>query len=447
MPTDDDAPQPRKYAAPRGTSDLLPEAWPYWKFVRDTGERVCALFGYQRIDTPMFENAGVFLRTAGAGTDVVEKEVYLFEDRGGERLALRPEGTATVMRAYIEHGMSSLPQPVRLYYIAPNFRYDRPQAGRYRQHTQLGVEAIGDAEPLIDAEVIDLQATFYRQLGLRGFTLKLNSIGDAVCRPHYIEVLRDYYRPHLDEVCADDRDALREEPAAAARLQGGALPADHRRRAAAARLPLRRLPRCTSRGCRRISTRSGSTTRSTSDWCAGSTTTRARSGSSTRRRKARRAAWAAAAATTASSSCWAARRRRASGSAAGIERLILNLKREEVDVPPAPLPALYIAHLTPEAAAEALKLADAVRAAGRGGDRRAGGTQPEGADASRQRKAGAVRRDHRRPGAGERRGDGAESRGRQRAQAGARRDCGRPWRKPNTPDQATPRIAATTRHN
>ncbi|HEY7801028.1 MAG TPA: histidine--tRNA ligase, partial [Dehalococcoidia bacterium] len=212
MPTDDDAPQPRKYAAPRGTSDLLPEAWPYWKFVRDTGERVCALFGYQRIDTPMFENAGVFLRTAGAGTDVVEKEVYLFEDRGGERLALRPEGTATVMRAYIEHGMSSLPQPVRLYYIAPNFRYDRPQAGRYRQHTQLGVEAVGDAEPMIDAEVIDLQATFYRQLGLQGFTLKLNSIGDGVCRPHYIEVLRDYYRPHLDEVCADDRMRFEKNP-------------------------------------------------------------------------------------------------------------------------------------------------------------------------------------------------------------------------------------------
>src|SRR5438105_1138759 len=118
--------------------------------------------------------------------------MYLFEDRGGDRLALRPEGTAGVVRAYLEHGMASLPQPVRLFYVAPNFRYDRPQAGRYRQHTQFGIEAIGDGHPLVDAEVIQLLTAFLRELGLDAFTLKLNTIGDAVCRPAFVQALRDY---------------------------------------------------------------------------------------------------------------------------------------------------------------------------------------------------------------------------------------------------------------
>ena len=203
---------PKRFAAPRGTQDQLPEDWPWWRHVRDTAERVCALFGYRRIETPVFEHAGVYLRSVGEGTDIVEKEVYLFEDRGGDALALRPEGTAGVMRAYIEHGMANEPQPVRLFYTAPNFRYDRPQAGRYRQHTQFGVECVGDGGPHIDAEVIDLLLTFYRELGLRDFTLKLNSIGDAICRPAYIERLRAHYRPHLEEVCADDRVRFEKNP-------------------------------------------------------------------------------------------------------------------------------------------------------------------------------------------------------------------------------------------
>lgn len=194
---------PTKFASPRGTTDLLPDEWPFWRYVRDTAERVCALFGYQRIDTPIFEHAGVYLRTAGSGTDVVDKEMYLFEDRGQDLLALRPEGTAGVVRAYLEHGMANLPQPVRLYYISPNFRYDRPQAGRYRQHTQFGIEAIGDGSALVDAEVLDLLTTFLSELGLRNYTLKLNSIGDRECRPGFVAALRDYYRPHLAELCPD----------------------------------------------------------------------------------------------------------------------------------------------------------------------------------------------------------------------------------------------------
>ncbi|MEX0786662.1 MAG: ATP phosphoribosyltransferase regulatory subunit, partial [Dehalococcoidia bacterium] len=178
-----------KFRAPRGTHDVLPEDEPYWSFVRRTGERVARLFGYGYIETPMFEDARIWLRT-GEGTDIVEKEMYVFEDRGGEQLALRPDATSAVCRAYIEHGMSSRPQPVRVFYFAQKFRYDRPQAGRYRQHTELGIEAIGDGDASVDAEAIDLLSTFYGALDLSGLTLALNSIGDSECRPAYVEALR-----------------------------------------------------------------------------------------------------------------------------------------------------------------------------------------------------------------------------------------------------------------
>ena len=160
----------------------------------------------------MFEDAGVFLRGVGEGTDIVEKEMYIFEDRGGDRLALRPEGTANVCRAYLEHGMQTLPQPVRLFYVSPVFRYDRPQAGRYRQHTQLGVEAIGEGDAMVDAEVIDLLAAFYDTLGLTGVTLELNSIGDLDCRPAYVETLLAYYADKLDHVCQDCRMRYEKNP-------------------------------------------------------------------------------------------------------------------------------------------------------------------------------------------------------------------------------------------
>jgi histidyl-tRNA synthetase len=200
------------FRAPRGTSDVLPAEQPYWRLVRNTAERVCRAFGYQRIDTPAFEDAGVFLRGVGEGTDIVDKEVYLFEDRGGEQMALRPEGTANTCRAYLQHGMQVLPQPVRLYYVSPVFRYDRPQAGRYRQHTQLGAEIIGDGDPLTDAEIIDLLSTFYGALGLRGLTLHLNSIGDRRCRPAYLLTLRAYYADKLERVCSDCRVRYEKNP-------------------------------------------------------------------------------------------------------------------------------------------------------------------------------------------------------------------------------------------
>lgn len=202
----------RRFSAPRGTNDILPSEEPYWRHLRDTAERISHLFGYGRIETPVFEDARLFVKSTGEVTDIVEKEMYVFQDRGGDLLALRPEGTANVCRAYLEHGMQALPQPVRLYYISPVFRYDRPQAGRYRQHWQFGAEAIGDGDALVDAESIDLLQTFYDALGLSGLTLRLNSIGDGRCRPAYLEELRRYYADRLEDVCADCQGRYEKNP-------------------------------------------------------------------------------------------------------------------------------------------------------------------------------------------------------------------------------------------
>ena len=191
--------------APRGMSDVLPEDEPLWRFVRDTAERVARSFDYRLISTPIVEDMRVFARTAGDESDIVSKEMYVFADRGGGELALRPEGTAAVCRAYIEHGMGSRPQPVRLYYFGPMFRYDRPQAGRYRQLWQFGVECIGDPSPAADAEIIELQYTLFRELGLDDLTLSINSIGTAETRRTYVDVLREHLRPHLDGLSHDSQ--------------------------------------------------------------------------------------------------------------------------------------------------------------------------------------------------------------------------------------------------
>ncbi|MBI4235856.1 MAG: histidine--tRNA ligase [Chloroflexi bacterium] len=201
-----------RYQAPRGTADILPQDQPYWDLVRDAARDLARRYGYRRIDTPVFEDASLFVRTVGEGTDIVEKETYTFEDRGGDLMTLRPEGTAPVCRAYLQHGMRSLPQPVRLYYLAPIFRYERPQAGRYRQHWQVGAEAIGDSSPDLDAEVIDLLWRLLTGLGLPDLVLHLNTIGDATCRPAYLEALRAHYAPHLDRVCDDCRVRYEKNP-------------------------------------------------------------------------------------------------------------------------------------------------------------------------------------------------------------------------------------------
>ena len=203
-----------QFQAPRGTTDVLPEDETYWSFVRTTAEDVANRFGYRRIDTPLFEDAGLFERGVGSTTDIVEKETYTFEDRGGDLLTLRAEGTAPVCRAYLQHGMQNMTQPVRLFYICPVFRYERPQSGRYRQHTQFGIEVIGEVDASVDAEVIEVGWRFLEQVGLSDLTLTINSIGDPACRPGYIDRLRSYYSSHRDSLCEDcarriDRNALR----------------------------------------------------------------------------------------------------------------------------------------------------------------------------------------------------------------------------------------------
>ena len=191
------------YQAPRGTQDILPEEQPYWRYVENTAADICRLYGYHRIDTPAFEDTSLFQRSTGEYTDIVQKEMYTFDDRSGNSLTLKPEGTPPVCRAYLQHGMANLPQPVKLYYITPIFRYERPQAGRYRQHYQYGCEAIGESDPALDAEVIEMAWRFFGLLGLSGLSLQLNSIGCRECRPGYLNVLRDFYTKYTDEICAD----------------------------------------------------------------------------------------------------------------------------------------------------------------------------------------------------------------------------------------------------
>jgi len=200
------------FKAARGTKDILPEEQKYWRYVERVASTLAHRSGFRRLDTPVFEDAGLFQRSVGTGTDIMDKEVYLFEDRGGDKLTLRPEGTAPVCRAYLEHGMHSLPQPVRLYYFCPVFRYDRPQAGRYRQHHQFGVEVLGDGDALVDAEVVQLAWSLMANLGLKDVSLVVNSIGDAQCRPGYIKELQAYYRGHFDKLCGDCKARLENNP-------------------------------------------------------------------------------------------------------------------------------------------------------------------------------------------------------------------------------------------
>ena len=200
------------YKAPRGTSDILPEEYVYWKYIEEKAAFLCQLYGYQPLSTPIFEDAQLFTQTVAGGTDIVDKEMYIFEDKNGQELALRAEGTAPVCRAYLEHGLFNLAQPVKLYYIGPAFRYERPQSGRYRQHHQVGFEALGEADPALDAEVIEMAWQFFLSLGLSGVSIQLNSIGCKLCRPGYLEVLKQHYSSYTDRLCPDCKARLTRNP-------------------------------------------------------------------------------------------------------------------------------------------------------------------------------------------------------------------------------------------
>jgi histidyl-tRNA synthetase len=189
----------------------MPEERALWRTVEKAAARVARSFGYQEIVTPILERTDLIERV-GSDTDAVAKELYRFEDRGGRQLALRPEATAGIVRAYFEGGLNQGPQPARLFLIGPMFRYDRPQKGRYRQFFQFDVEVIGAASPAVDAEVIELGASWLREVGVKDLSLELNTIGDAKCRPAYLERLQAYYRPLKDKLHGDCQLRLESNP-------------------------------------------------------------------------------------------------------------------------------------------------------------------------------------------------------------------------------------------
>ena len=201
-----------KFEAPRGTHDILPSEQPRWRWLMDEMAAMCALYGYRRIDTPGIEDTELIVRTSGGGSDIVQKETYTFEDRGGRSLTMRPEATAPICRAYLEHGLHREPQPQKLYTIGPFWRYDRPQRGRYREHWQLSVEAIGTDDPAIDAEVIQLYDELLGRVGVRDYTLELNSIGDRNCRPAYLERLTAWLDDHDAELDDETRAKRKTTP-------------------------------------------------------------------------------------------------------------------------------------------------------------------------------------------------------------------------------------------
>ncbi|MEE9490772.1 MAG: histidine--tRNA ligase [Dehalococcoidia bacterium] len=354
------------YQAPRGTLDILPREQGYWSYITQKAVDISELYGYQRIDTPTFEDARLFVRSIGEETDIVEKEMYTLEDRSGDKLTLRPEGTASVCRAYVEHGMHTLPQPVRLYYMAAIFRYERPQAGRYRQHHQFGVEALGDSDPALDAEVIDIAWQFYVNLGLRRLSLYLNSIGCNTCRPTYLDSLRAYYSQHGKSLCPDCRRRLLRNPLRLLDCQKSSC------------IPLtEQAPRSIDYLCDECAQHFDQLRRYLNllnlpfvinhrlvrglDYYTKTVFEIAPEGEM------------AAQATIGAGGRYddlieqlGGRPTPAIGFATGIERLVLNLKKQKVAVPVPPSPAVFIAYLGQEAKDEALKLASLLRKSGHG---------------------------------------------------------------------------------
>ncbi len=186
---------------PRGTNDFLPEDTAKWQYIESVLRQLCKDYGYEEVRTPIFEETELFQRGVGDTTDIVQKEMYTFEDSGGRSITLRPENTAAAVRAYVENKLFAGVQPTKLYYMGPMFRYERPQAGRYRQFHQFGVECFGTNSPAADAEVIAIAWEFYRRLGLKGLEVHLNSVGCPNCRPQHKEELQAFLQPRLEELC------------------------------------------------------------------------------------------------------------------------------------------------------------------------------------------------------------------------------------------------------
>ena len=201
------------FKVPRGTQDILPGEVEKWQKVEGVMRHLTNVYRYPEIRTPMFESTELFQRGVGDSTDIVQKEMYTFEDRGGRSMTLRPEGTASISRAYVEHKMFGNPdQPVKVSYLGPMFRYERSQKGRYRQFVQFGVEAIGSKDPAIDAEVIELAMRVYQESGLKHLKLVINSLGDQEVRQAHRQALIDHFAPHIGEFCSDCQKRLEQNP-------------------------------------------------------------------------------------------------------------------------------------------------------------------------------------------------------------------------------------------
>jgi len=209
-----EAPTPRRRKTPellRGFRDIMPEEQARWDRIRDVSRELAEAYSFNRIELPILEPADLFSRTIGKHTDILEKEMYIFEDPSGSKVALRPEATASVARAYLNHGMVDRPKPVKLWYTGPMFRHDRPQAGRYRQFHQFGFESIGVADPIIDAQLIIIANQFFKELGV-DISVQINSIGNPTARQAYLAELVAYFRPHRRKLNDDDKRRLQKSP-------------------------------------------------------------------------------------------------------------------------------------------------------------------------------------------------------------------------------------------
>jgi len=342
--------------------DTLPEDQHYWYYVRARARRLAELAGFERIDVPIFEVTELFARGVGEGTDIVDKEMYSFADKGGHELTLRPEFTAGLVRAYIENGMNVLPQPVKLYAFGPVFRYERPQAGRYRQHTQLDVEILGEQDPTTDLEVMLLAWDLYADLGFRDLAFQLNSTGCPQCKPGYVTVLRDYYVDHRDEICQDCRRRLERSPLRVLDCKAdqcqpiiaGAphildhLCAECAEHFAALRGYLDLLGRSYTINHRLVRGLDYYTKTVFEVWAAGIGAQSAVCGGGRYDGLAE---------------LLGGQPMPGVGFASGLERIILVMKRLGVEVPPLPAPPVFLAHLGPQAKREALRLVDVLRRA------------------------------------------------------------------------------------
>ncbi len=196
----------------RGVKDILPDEIWKWQYIESIAHNIFPRYGFKEIRLPIFENTRLFSRSIGETTDIVEKEMYTFQDRGGDSITLRPEGTASVVRAYVEHKMYNPPSVLKMFYIGPMFRYERPQAGRLRQFNQIGVEAMGSASPVVDVEVMTMLMEFFKALGLTDIKLEINSLGSQECRPQYRELLKTEIEKHLDQLCSNCKNRYQRNP-------------------------------------------------------------------------------------------------------------------------------------------------------------------------------------------------------------------------------------------